>query len=450
MNSKTPYSVFLPNSHTVLFKGGVVICFSMFTAPTLDAWLSHLEQQHPKAIDLGLGRIRPVAEALQLTDLGCPVITVGGTNGKGSTVTLLTAIYVAEGYRVGTYTSPHILRFNERIAVNQQPALDQDLVTAFAAIEQARADLQISLTYFEFTTLAAFWLFKQAALDVVILEVGLGGRLDAVNLIDADVAVVTSIGLDHVDWLGTTREAISYEKAGIFRANKPAVYGEIDPPQPLLDHATHISTPLHIKGRDFGWRDEGQTWSWQGLGQTWTQLSKPRLALENAATALAAIALAPLTVSSAALQQGLQHAQLAGRAQRFEKNGVEIVLDVAHNPHGATFFMQQLPTISGRTHAVFAMLADKDQASTLDACLGRIDRWHVAGLDVPRGCSAEHLMPLLLERGMCVAGSYTQVANALAVACQQALAGDRIVVFGSFYTVAAAQQWLTKTYGYSN
>jgi len=389
-----------------------------------------------------LARVQAVAHAANLLNLDCPVITVGGTNGKGSTVATLTAIYCAAGYKVGTYTSPHIIDFNERIVLNNQPVNDELLVQAFQAIEAVRAQTQISLTYFEFTTLAAFWIFKQAKLDIAILEVGLGGRLDAVNIIDADVAVVTSIGLDHTDWLGDTREAISFEKAGIFRGQRHAIYGESNPPQPLVDHAQQIGAKLHIKHRDFSFEQQGQTWSFRGEKLTLTNFPKPRLALDNVATALAAIQYAPLPVSEQAIKAGVSQAQLAGRAERLQYKNIEIVADVAHNPHGASFFMQQLAANKGRTLAVFAMLADKDIAGTLAACLGRIDVWFVAGLDGARGTTAEQIAPLLQDNGMYIGGKYQTVAAAMRAACQTAQAGDRILVFGSFYTVAAAKQWL--------
>lgn len=412
------------------------------TLSTLADWLGHLENQHHKAIDMGLERVQKVAQALAVNDLGCTVITVAGTNGKGSTVATLTSIYLAAGYKVGTYTSPHINIFNERIALQGQPVADELLVQAFARVEQARAQTSISLTYFEFTTLAAFLIFKQAQLDVAVLEVGLGGRLDAVNIVDADVAVVTSIGIDHIDWLGDTREAISREKAGIFRSGKPAVYGENNPPQPLLDHADNLGCPLQIKQRDFGFEVEGETWSWWGSNQDYSGLPKPRLALDNVATAIAAVSAAPLVVSAETLAKGVANARLAGRAEYFCYQAKEIVMDVAHNPHGAAFFMQQLPVIRHRTLAVFAMLADKDIGATLDACLGRVDQWFLAGLPVPRGTTADQLAPLLQTRGMYVGGIHQTVAAALRAACKQAQAGDRILVFGSFYTVAAASQWL--------
>lgn len=412
------------------------------TLSTLADWLNHLETQHPKAIDLGLERVQKVAQVLNLQQLGCPVITVAGTNGKGSTVATLTAVYCAAGYKVGTYTSPHITYFNERIALQNMPVADDLLVSAFEHIEAAKISVNISLSYFEFTTLAALWIFQHAQLDIVILEVGLGGRLDAVNIVDADVAVVTSIGIDHVDWLGDTREKISLEKAGIFRPHKPAIYGEINPPQPLLDYAAQLATPLQCKHQHFGFKQEGETWTWWNETQAFTHLPKPKLAIDNVATAIAAIMSCSLTVSEEALRTGIKSVQLAGRAEHIGYQKHEIVMDVAHNPHGAAFFMQQLPVIPCKTFAVFAMLADKDIGATLDSCLGRVDAWFIASLDVPRGMSADKLAPLLQARGMVVGGSYHTVGAAMRSALALAQSGDRLLVFGSFYTVAAAKQWL--------
>ncbi len=408
---------------------------------TLAEWLSWLEVQHPKSIDMGLARAGQVADRLSLRQLGCPVITVGGTNGKGSTVATLVSIYKAAGLRVGSYTSPHILHFNERICLNGEPVADAVLVAAFEKIRAAQGD--ISLTYFEFTTLAAFLIFRAAGLDIVVLEVGLGGRLDAVNLVDADVAVITSIGIDHVEYLGDTRELIAVEKAGIFRKDKPAICGDDNPPASLLKAAEDKGAKLLRRGPDFGHQDEADGWSWHGAGHVLNRLPKPALALSNAAVALAAVFAAPLKVSETALREGLRRAALPGRLQKVAEAPL-IVLDVAHNPHGAAFLMQQLPPAmpAQRTLAVFAMLADKDIAGVIAACAAHVDSWFLADLPVPRGERAQNILPLLLVRGARVAGAYADVATALSAARQQAAATDRILVFGSFYTVAAAQQAL--------
>lgn len=408
---------------------------------SLTEWLSWLEAQHPVAIDMGLERVGQVADRLQLRELGCPVITVGGTNGKGSTVATLVSIYRAAGLRVGSYTSPHLLHFNERICLQGEPVDDALLVAAFETIHAAQGE--ISLTYFEFTTLAALRIFREAALDVVVLEVGLGGRLDAVNLVDATVAVVTSIGIDHVEYLGDSRGAIAREKAGIFRQGQAAICGDPDLPPELLEAAAKAGAVLQRRGQDFDFRDEGEAWAWRNAGRVLTGLPKPALALENVATALAALMAAPLPVDESALREGLRQAALPGRLQVVGE-APQVLLDVAHNPHGVDFLMRHLPPArSGqRTFAVFAMLADKDIAGVIDGCLGHIDSWLVAGLPVPRAAASTDILPLLLARGCHVAGRYRSVAAALAAARQQARPADRILVFGSFYTVAAAQRAL--------
>ncbi len=416
---------------------------------SLSRWLAHLETAHARAIDLGLDRLRRVARALDADRFDCPVITVGGTNGKGSTVAALSAVYLAAGYRLGTYTSPHLVHFNERICLDGQPVTDEILVEAFREVEASRRQADVSLTYFEFTTLAAFLVFRQAKPDVVILEVGLGGRLDAVNLVDADIAVITSIGIDHTDWLGDTREAISFEKAGIFRQGKPVVCGDREPPEPLLAQAVALSCPLIRKGRDYDFELTAQGWNWRGVKGRMEGLPQPRLALENVSTALTAVEALGLPVNETACRSGILQAAVAGRLERLALHGVEIVLDVAHNPHGAAFFMQQLPPAAGRVRAVFAMLADKDAGATLDACLGRVDVWYPAALPVARGQSGDALLPLLMARGMCVEGVFPHVGGALASALSASHPGDRILVFGSFYTVSAAREWLEKHHGYS-
>lgn len=410
---------------------------------SLPAWLARLEGQHPRSIDLGLERVGKVADRLDLRDLRCPVITVGGTNGKGSTTALLVAILRAAGLRVGCYTSPHLLHFNERIAISGELASDADIVAALSAIEAARGD--ISLTYFEHTTLAAFLLFRQAGLDVAVLEVGMGGRLDAVNLIDADVAVVTSIGIDHVEWLGDTRELIAIEKAGIFRAGRPAICGDRDPPATLIDAAGQHQALLLRKGVDFDFRDDGSEWAFHDPKGVLPGLPTPLLALENAATALAALRQLPLNVSREAIAEGLRIATIAGRCERV-RTSPELILDVAHNPQGASFFMAQLARMKpvSRTHAVFAVLADKDIAGVAEACLGHIDCWHVAGLPGPRGTNAEATAQLLRQNGMWVEACHATVYGALRRALAVSGCHDRIVVFGSFLTVAAAKQALAE------
>ncbi len=442
---------------------------------TLDEWLTWQETLHPSAIDLGLERMRPVLLRLGLQRPPCTVITVGGTNGKGSSVAMLDAILRAAGYRVGAYTSPHLLRYNERICIGGVAVDDATLCAAFERVDQARQD--ISLTYFEFGTLAAFSIFSAAQgrasvaggrmpgataaqatatqLDVVVLEIGIGGRLDAVNLWDADVALVTTIGIDHTAWLGNTREEIAFEKAGIFRAERPAVCGDPDPPHTLLQHADAVGAPLYRFGRDFGYSVAGVAndsgWSWWSVTQRRHALPHPALRgpfqLQNAAGVLMVLELLGnvLPVNQGDIRHGLSGVQLPGRFQVLPGAPLRI-LDVAHNPHGAQVLAQALrsqasvpaDTSAGQTHAVMSMLADKDIDGVISVMRDVIDVWHVAGLDVPRGLSAAQLAERLQAAGMTAAVHvYPSVTAAYQQAVASARLSGRVVVFGSFYTVAA-------------
>lgn len=409
--------------------------------PTIAGWLQWLESAHARPIDLGLERIASVAERLGVNgSLGCPTVTVGGTNGKGSTVAFLTAMLRAAGYKVGTYTSPHLQLFNERIAINGEPVSDAVLLAAFEAVEAERQE--VSLTYFEFTTLAAFVVFRDAKLDAAVLEVGLGGRLDAVNLIDADVAVVTSVGIDHVDFLGPDRERIGFEKAGIFRAGRPAICGDREPPAALVAHAEALRAVLQVRGREFDVELHPGGWSWwRHDGLVLTELPLPYLALDNATSALAALQCLPLEVPEWAVREGLRSATLPGRFEVYWIDGVRVVLDVAHNPHGAEFLMRRLgeTATGGRLHAVFAMLGDKDAAGVLEACLGHVDAWYVTALTGPRARPAAALAEMVRQAGGYVAATTATVIEALRLARQAAAPGDTILVFGSFYTVGAVQ-----------
>jgi dihydrofolate synthase/folylpolyglutamate synthase len=416
---------------------------------TQAAWLAYLETLHPKAIAMGLDRVEAV-RARMGTTLACPVVTVGGTNGKGSTCALLEAMFAAAGFRTGLYTSPHLVRYNERVRIAGREATDAELVGAFEAVEDARvaaSGAPTPLTYFEFGTLAALWLFARAGLDLVILEVGLGGRLDAVNIVDADVAVVTSIDLDHMDYLGPTRDDIAREKAGIFRAARPVVCAEPKPPAPLVLRAATLGAPLLLLGRDYGCLAEGTQWRYWGPGGQRFGLPHPALRgahqLANAATALAVLDLvhARLPVAGGAIRDGLLTVALAGRLQTLPGRPT-VVLDVAHNPHAA----QVLAAAAGamgfhpRTLAVFGMLADKDIAGVVAAIAPRIDSWYVATLPGPRGAGAATLQAVLARAGIAPAAihAYDDVATALEAARGNADEADRIIVFGSFLTVAAA------------
>jgi dihydrofolate synthase/folylpolyglutamate synthase len=413
---------------------------------SLNDWLAYLERLHPSAIDLGLERVREVRARLDLK-LPFPLITVGGTNGKGSTCAMLESMLRAAGYRVGLYTSPHLLHYNERVRIDAHAASDADLVAAFQAVEAARGET--SLTYFEFGTLAAARMFDAAGLDVAVLEVGLGGRLDAVNVFDADCAVITSIGVDHVQYLGGTREAIAREKAGIFRAGRPAVVAEPDPPTPLLEHAAHVGTRLYLVDRDFGARPgDGQWTYWSWLGRRaalpWPGL-RGAYQLGNAAAALAALdALRErLPVDMGAVRRGLALVELPGRFQVLPGRPA-LILDVAHNPHAAQRLAENLDAMRaaaggrGRTLAVFAMLEDKDIAGVARALGARIAQWHVASLPGARGASAERILQALAQAGVSApVQSHPDVTSALRGARESAGPDDRIIAFGSFHTVGA-------------
>jgi dihydrofolate synthase/folylpolyglutamate synthase len=406
----------------------------------LDAWLSYLERIHPRTIDLGLERVARVRDRLGLA-LSCPVITVGGTNGKGSTCAFLEAILRASGYRVGMYTSPHLLRYNERVRIEGREATDAQLVAAFERVEAARAGT--SLTYFEFGTLAAALLFHEAALDVAVLEVGLGGRLDAVNLFDPDCAVVASIGLDHMDYLGPTRESIGLEKAGIFRGGRPAVVADSDPPASLLDHARRIDAQVRLIERDFGVRagdGEWTYWSAQGrrAGLPWPAL-RGEYQLVNAAAALAALEClhGQVPVDTGAIRRGLVEVELPGRFQVLPGRPT-VVLDVAHNPHAAERLRDSLMRMGtfGTTYAVLGMLKDKDVAGVARTLATLVDRWVLAPLPGARGASTEDLRGQLTIAGVAAPmEACTSVAAAYRHAQEQARADDRILVFGSFHTV---------------
>ena len=409
---------------------------------SLADWLARLEQLHPSKIELGLERARRVKDALGLAP-AFPLIMVGGTNGKGSTCAYLEAILGAAGYRTGLYTSPHLLRYNERVRIAGREASDAELVAAFERIDAARGDT--SLTYFEFGTLGAMAQFIAAGVDVAILEVGLGGRLDAVNVFDADAAVVTSVDLDHMDYLGDTREKIGYEKAGIYRAGRPAICADPAPPDSLLAHARRIGADLRCVGRDFSALREGDRWAYRGPELAWQDLPLPPMAgacqLRNAAGALAALEAVRgrLPVSETAIRQGLRAAQVPGRFQRIAE-APEIIVDVAHNPEAARALAATLreQPASGRTLAVVGMLADKDAAAVFSALCDEIDAWWTCTPASPRAQDAAALAAVLRAQvGAAPVSVQPDVHKALAEARSAAREDDRILVFGSFYTVAA-------------
>lgn len=409
---------------------------------TLDEWLQWQMTLHPQEIDLGLERCRAVAQRLNLLSPPFPVVTVAGTNGKGSSVALLESIFSSAGYRVGCYTSPHLLRYNERIRIAGHEVSDEALCQAFATVDAARQT--VSLTYFEFGTLAALVLFHQEALDIVILEVGLGGRLDATNLVAATCALVTPIGIDHVEWLGPDRESIGFEKAGIFRTQQLAVCNEAQPPLRLLEHARQLSTALHCVERDYHYTQISTTrWAWQGPRHQYTDLPVPNLLgsfqVANAAGVLMVVELLqsirPVPVT--ALRRGLISVNLRGRFQMLS-TPVSTILDVAHNPLGVEVLKQTLKEIPchGETHALVGILRDKDQATMLKTLLDTVDQWHLAPLDTPRSAKVEDLMIHLKNLGVTKIHSYPSVTAAYTHICQHIHPDARLVVFGSFFTVA--------------
>lgn len=419
---------------------------SRMTPHTLTGWLDYIQAQHPKTIAMGLERVRAVAERMAFPKPARHVITIGGTNGKGSTVAFVEAIARAAGWRVGAYTSPHLLRYNERVRIDGADADDVSLVEAFEAVEAARGETL--LTYFEYGTLAALWLFARSDLDLAILEVGLGGRLDAVNIVDPDVAVIATVDLDHQDWLGDTIEAIGAEKAGIARAWKPLVIGDDDPPSSVLGHAYAIGASAVRIGCDFFFErdeDDGGRWRWREIGCE-LELPMPQLAapvqLRNAAVAIAALRALPVDLPEAAFIEGVREASVAARLQRFDRDGVEIVVDVGHNPQAARALAAWLDATpaAGPTHAVFAALGDKDMAGVVAALAERIDRWWLAGLDDagPRGLTVDAFAERLAGTAAATGTRSTHVAEALAAARREAAPGARILVFGSFHTAAAA------------
>jgi dihydrofolate synthase / folylpolyglutamate synthase len=409
---------------------------------TLAEWLAWCEQLHPKNIDLGLDRVRAVADRMAIR-FECPVITVAGTNGKGSTCAMLEAIALQAGYRAGMYTSPHLVHFEERCRIHGEIAKAEALLPHFERVEDARRD--VSLTYFEFTTLAILSLMAASRLDLAILEVGLGGRLDAVNIIDADCAVITSIAMDHMDYLGDDRESIGREKAGILRTGKPAVVSDPMPPQSVLDRAVEIGADLWTLGRDFNFSGDKQQWAWAGRGRRYAGLAYPALRganqLINASGVLAALEAlrSQLPVTAQAVRNGLAMVELPGRFQ-IVPGQPALVLDVAHNPHSVAALAANLDAMGfyPTTHAVFGAMADKDLAAMLAKIGPLIDRWYFTDLPTPRADTAASLLARWQAQGTrrdVTASAHADPMEALRSAVAAADPADRIVVFGSFYTV---------------
>lgn len=415
--------------------------------PTLVQWLDRIQVLHPREIELGLQRVSEVARRLGVCKPAPLVITVAGTNGKGSTVAMLDAILRASGRRVGTCTSPHLHVYNERVGLQGQPATDAQLCAAFDQIEAARGD--ISLTYFEYSTLAGLWLIAQEQVDVAVLEIGLGGRLDAINLVDPDIAIITSIGLDHMEWLGDTREAIGREKAGIFRAATPTVCGDLDPPMTILEEARRLGAPLLLQGADFGFDMGDATWRWwgrdgAGAELVWNDLPLPELDLLNAATVMQVLQCLASPPSRDCVCIALDGLGLQGRYQRIEdsRHAAQLRVDVAHNPHAAALLLEKLRRFkqqagpASRVHVVLAMMADKDQYGFYKALESAVDFWYIAAFAETRGLSAHALFELLQAQGAQMLGPHASVPEAYERAMACAAETDLVLVTGSFVTVA--------------
>ncbi|VEJ10183.1 bifunctional folylpolyglutamate synthase/ dihydrofolate synthase [Actinobacillus delphinicola] len=424
----------------------------------LSQWLSYLEQAHEKVIDLGLERVAEAARALNLTNIAPFVITVGGTNGKGTTCRLLEMLLLRAGYKVGVYSSPHLLHYRERVRINHQCLPDEEHCKSFNFIEKNKPN---SLTYFEFGTLSAFNLFKKAKLDVVILEVGLGGRLDATNIIDSDVAVVTSIDIDHTAFLGNTREEIAFEKAGIFRANKPAIVGEPDAPMTLLNYANELNCKLFCRNRDWSFSETGDTWEWHSKNKQYKHLPKPTIPLANAATVIATLQSLPFSIGDEILKEVLETVELTGRfqtvsaelrqkiAQKYQLNETmmpNLILDVGHNPHAARYLSERItqlrkkmitPDFSGKFYALCGVLRDKDLAGILTPLIPVMDGWNCLTLNGERGQSGNVIAEKLKILGVdSPIKSFDVLDQGLSQILSELKREDTLIIFGSFHTVA--------------
>ncbi|NAR72330.1 bifunctional tetrahydrofolate synthase/dihydrofolate synthase [Acinetobacter haemolyticus] len=414
---------------------------------TLITWLDYWSHVHVTGIDLGLERVIPVAEKLGVMRPNAKVFTVAGTNGKGSTTTTLAAILNAQGYKVGLYQSPHIYRFNERVKLAGIEVDDQSLVDAFVAVDQARRDCGLSLSFFEATTLAAFVIFKHQQCNVWVLEVGLGGRLDVVNVIDPDIAVITNIGLDHTDWLGDTIEKIAFEKAGIIRPNIPVIFaGHQQLPQAIQDKAFETQAQLYVLNRDYFYQpnEDGETWSFASSGTT-LKLPNGQLALENISTAVAAILASGITISQDSIATGIQRAALQGRFEIRQIQGQTVVFDAGHNAHGVEFLLKQLRNFLKYNKqytevvAVFSMLADKDILSVTNLLKTTVKNWFIATLDVPRAAPMQQLQDALQGQQVCEFGSIQQAFETTLKKCNN---NQLILVCGSFHTLEAVWEYL--------
>ena len=411
---------------------------------TLQEWLTWQEELHFTSIELGLDRCMAVADKMGLLQPDYAVINVAGTNGKGSSVNMLKNILINAGYNTGSYTSPHLIRYNERICLNGVEVTDEMLCASFDRIDRARGE--ISLTYFEFGTLAALDIFRHAGIDIAILEVGLGGRLDAVNCVDADVALITAIDLDHESWLGPDRESIGREKAGIMRSNAPAICSDSNPPVSLFEHAKQLGTQFYIPGRDYRHRITGDTWQWQWGSVKYSGLPRPSLynteQMANAAGVLMALTTISdcFTVTAEAVKKGLQEFNLSGRFQ-IVPDKAQLILDVAHNRQSAALLVRNLKElpIQGKTHIIIGMLKDKNHLAIFQEISQVADFWHIVTLEGPRGTDSHALSDELATMGLNRnINCYNSVADAVNSVREIVEPQDRIVITGSFLTVGAA------------
>lgn len=426
----------------------------------LSDWIYYMQQIHVSAIDMGLSRVLPVANHLGLIQSAkddAYVFTVAGTNGKGSTTAVISEICQQAGYKTALYQSPHLIDFNERVRINGQPVGDQVLIDAFYQVEQARLACDLTLSFFEMTTLAAMLIFAQADCDVWVLEVGLGGRLDVVNIINPDLAVITNIGIDHVDWLGDTREKIGYEKAGILREGIPLVYGETDMPQSVLDKIQQLDCPYYQVGKDYDFTEQAETWQFSSASIS-LQLPKPKLSLINSNNALAAVLASKLTITPEHIKSGLTAVKLAGRFDAREIAQRHWLFDVAHNERGMTFLLSQFQPmwqqhkadhLAAELHIVFSMLADKDINHVVELLVSSklpIKTWHVATIDHPRAAEAEQLIEVLQKNNQQNIVSYENLASVGESVIAATGTEDLILVCGSFHTIGEVLEPLTKLY----
>lgn len=414
---------------------------------SLPQWLERIEACHPSEIELGLERLQQVAERLELQLDSAFKIVAGGTNGKGSSLAMLDAVLLEAGLKTGRYSSPHFLYYNERVLIDGEPAADDAFCRAFRAIEQARGD--IPLTYFEYGTLAALLIMCEAQVDVMLLEVGLGGRLDAVNIVDADLAMVSTVALDHTDWLGSDRDAIGFEKAGIYRTGRPALCGDPEPPAALLDAAQQLSAQLLCRGQAFDYQAGPEGWSWHGEGKdgvvNYTALPDPGLPLSNAAMILQALQYVPWSITEDMLRRGLGRVKLTGRMQRERWRDLDLLLDVAHNPEAAQYLANRLAGSKPGVRLVLGMMHDKDIAEVISILKSVVADWYPVGLPVPRAATAEQLQQVLEAQGVDAgsvhaASSVAEVLSSLA----DSRVSTPVVVAGSFFTVAAALECVGK------